>query len=163
MSARARTRWASPSQKAPNHVRKSSRSSSLRKIQIPSFLRPITSCKAQGAFTLTCLGMPPTRYLSISPVKHYFSLPQRPHLAPLWTLAKGLPRWAWVLIGLAILYFFNVASGSIYSQTMWNMLHDQIAQEDKAVQEELEKEVTHFMENRTPAQRASGSERRCGY
>jgi hypothetical protein len=46
---------------------------------------------------------------------------------------------------------------------MWNMLHDQIAQEDKAVQEELEKEVTHFMENRPPAQRASGSERRCGY
>jgi len=44
----------------------------------------------------------------------------------LWTFAKGLPWWAWVLIALAILYLFNVASGSIYSRKLWNMLHDQI-------------------------------------
>jgi FtsZ-binding cell division protein ZapB len=60
------------------------------------------------------------------------------------TFAKGLPWWAWVLVGLAILYLFNVASGSIYTQKLWNMLHDQIVQEDKAVQEELEKEVNRL-------------------
>ncbi len=60
------------------------------------------------------------------------------------TFAKGLPWWAWVSAGLAVLYLFNVASGSIYSRKLWNMLHDQIVQEDKAVQEELEKEVTRL-------------------
>ncbi len=60
------------------------------------------------------------------------------------TLAKGLPWWAWVLVGLAILYLFNMASGSLHSRKLWNMLHDQIVQEDKAVQEELEKEVTRL-------------------
>jgi hypothetical protein len=42
------------------------------------------------------------------------------------TFAKGFSWWAWVLVGLAILYFFNMASGSIYSRKRWNMLHDQI-------------------------------------
>ena len=60
------------------------------------------------------------------------------------TFAKGLPWWAWVLVGLAVLYLFNMASGSIYSQKLWNMLHDQIVQEDKAIQEDLEKEVTRL-------------------
>jgi len=44
----------------------------------------------------------------------------------LWTFAKELPWWAWVLVGLTILYLFNVASGSINSRKLWNMLHDQI-------------------------------------
>ena len=60
------------------------------------------------------------------------------------TIAKGLPWWAWVLVGLAVLYFFNMASGSIYTRKLWNMLHNQIVQEDKAIQEELEKEVTRL-------------------
>jgi len=60
------------------------------------------------------------------------------------TFAKGLPWWAWVLVGLVILYLFNMASGSIYSRKLWNMIHDQIVQEDKAIQEELEKEVTRL-------------------
>jgi len=51
---------------------------------------------------------------------------------------------AWVLVGLVVLYLFNMASGSIYSRKLWNMIHDQIIQEDKAVQEELEKEVTRL-------------------
>ena len=62
----------------------------------------------------------------------------------LWTFSKGLPWWAWVLVGLAVLYLFNVASGSIYSQKLWSMIHDQMVQEDKAVQEELEKKVTRL-------------------
>jgi hypothetical protein len=62
------------------------------------------------------------------------------------TFAKGLPWWAWVLVGLAVLYLFNIASGSLYSRKLWNMLHDQIVQEDKAIQEELEKEVTRLDE-----------------
>jgi len=62
----------------------------------------------------------------------------------LWTFVKGLPWWAWVLVGLALLYLFNMASGSIYSRKLWNMLHDQIVKEDKAIQEELEKEVTRL-------------------
>ena len=57
------------------------------------------------------------------------------------TVAKGLPWWAWVLAVLAVLYLFNVASGSIYTRKLWTILHDQIAQEDKVIQEELEKEV----------------------
>jgi hypothetical protein len=50
--------------------------------------------------------------------------------------------WAWVLVSLAVLYLFNMASGSIYSRKLWNILHDQILKEDKAIQEEFEKEVT---------------------
>ena len=64
----------------------------------------------------------------------------------LWTLMKGLPWWGWVFIALAILYLFNVASGSIYSRKLWNMVHDQIAAEDRAIREELEKEVTRLDE-----------------
>ena len=60
------------------------------------------------------------------------------------TIAKGLPWWAWVLVGLAVLYLFNVASGSIYSRKLWNILHDQIVQEDKTIQQELEKEATRL-------------------
>jgi hypothetical protein len=60
------------------------------------------------------------------------------------SFGKGLPWYGWVLIGLAILYLFNVASGSIYSRKLWNMLHDQILQEDKTIQKELEKEVTRL-------------------
>ncbi len=41
-------------------------------------------------------------------------------------------------------HFFNIASGSIYTRKLWNMLHDQIVQEDKAIQEELQKEVTRL-------------------
>jgi FtsZ-binding cell division protein ZapB len=59
----------------------------------------------------------------------------------LWTLMRGLPWWAWAIIALAILYLFNVASGSIYSRKLWTMVHDQIAAEDRAIREELEKEV----------------------
>jgi len=59
--------------------------------------------------------------------------------------AKGLPGWAWVLLAaLAVLYLFNMASGSLYSRKLWNMVHDQILQEDKAIQEELEGEVTRL-------------------
>ena len=60
------------------------------------------------------------------------------------TIAKGLPWWAWVLVGLAVLYLFNMASGSIYSRKLCNMLHDRNVQEDKGIQEELEKEVTRL-------------------
>jgi hypothetical protein len=60
------------------------------------------------------------------------------------TIAKGFPWWAWVLVGLAVLYLFNVASGSIYTRKLWTMLHDQIVQEDKTIQEDLEKEVTRL-------------------
>jgi FtsZ-binding cell division protein ZapB len=60
------------------------------------------------------------------------------------TFAKGSPWWAWVPVGLAVLYLFNVASGSIYSRKLWNMVHDQIVQEDKVIQEELEKEVSRL-------------------
>jgi FtsZ-binding cell division protein ZapB len=60
------------------------------------------------------------------------------------SILERLPWWAWVLVGLAILYLFNVASGSIYSRKLWTMLYDQIVQEDKAIQEELEKEITHL-------------------
>ncbi len=60
------------------------------------------------------------------------------------TFAKGLPWWAWVLVGLAVLYLFNVASGSIYSRKLWGMIHQEIVKEDKAIQEELEKEVTRL-------------------
>jgi Na+-translocating ferredoxin:NAD+ oxidoreductase RnfG subunit len=56
------------------------------------------------------------------------------------SIATGLPWWAWVLVGLTVLYLF-MASGSIYSRMLWSMIHDQIVQEDKAIQEELEKEV----------------------
>jgi len=52
--------------------------------------------------------------------------------------------WKAALVGLAVLYIFNVASGSIYTRKLWNMLHDQIVQEDKTIQEELEKEVTRL-------------------
>jgi hypothetical protein len=45
------------------------------------------------------------------------------------TIAKGLPWWAWVLVGLAVLYLFNMASGSIYSRKLWIMVHNQIVQE----------------------------------
>jgi hypothetical protein len=58
--------------------------------------------------------------------------------------AKRLPWRAWVLAGLAVLYLFNIASGSIYGRKLWNMLHDQIFWEDMAIQEELEKEVTRL-------------------
>jgi hypothetical protein len=34
------------------------------------------------------------------------------------TIAKGLPWWAWVLVGLAVLYLFNMASGSIYTEAL---------------------------------------------
>jgi hypothetical protein len=44
----------------------------------------------------------------------------------LWTFAEGLPWWAWVLVGLAVLYLFTVASGSIYSRELWTMLQDQV-------------------------------------
>lgn len=54
-------------------------------------------------------------------------------------VAMPLPWWAWVLVGLAVLYLFNMASGSIYSPKMWNMLHDQITKADKIIQKELEK------------------------
>jgi len=47
---------------------------------------------------------------------------------------------------MAVLYLFNVASGSIYSRKLWNMFHDQIVQEDKTIQEELEKEVIRLDE-----------------
>ena len=60
------------------------------------------------------------------------------------SLAKKLPWWGWTLIALAILYLFNVASGSIYTRKMWNMIHDQIAAEDRVIQEELEKEVNRL-------------------
>jgi hypothetical protein len=60
------------------------------------------------------------------------------------TFAKGLPWWVWALVGLASLYPFKMASGSIYSQRLWNMIHDRIVQEDKVIQEELEKEVTRL-------------------
>jgi len=60
------------------------------------------------------------------------------------TFAKGLPWWGWVLVGLAVLYLFNMVSGSIYTRKLWNMIRDQIVQEDKAIQEELEKEVTRL-------------------
>jgi hypothetical protein len=36
-----------------------------------------------------------------------------------------------------ILLVFNAASRSLYSRKLWNRVHDQIVQEDKAVQEEL--------------------------
>ncbi len=58
--------------------------------------------------------------------------------------AKRFPWWAWVLMALAILYLFNVASGSIYTRKLWNMVHDQIAAEDRAIQEELEREVSRL-------------------
>jgi len=48
------------------------------------------------------------------------------------------------LVGLAVLYLFNVASGSIYTRKLWTMLHDQIVQEDMAIQKELEHEVTRL-------------------
>lgn len=60
------------------------------------------------------------------------------------TFAKGLPWWAWALIALAILYFFNMASGSIYSKRLWNVVHDQIVAEDRAIQEELAQEVNRL-------------------
>ena len=60
------------------------------------------------------------------------------------TFAKGLPWWAGVLVGLTVLYLFNMASGFIYSRKLWNVVHDQIAQEDRTIQEELEKEVTRL-------------------
>jgi len=47
-------------------------------------------------------------------------------------------------VGPAVLYLFSMASGSIYSRKLWNMLRDQIVQEDKAIQEEPEKEVTRL-------------------
>ena len=64
----------------------------------------------------------------------------------LWTLMRGLPWWAWAIIALAILYLFNVASGSVYSRKLWNMVHDQIAAEDRVILKELEKEVTRLDE-----------------
>jgi len=42
------------------------------------------------------------------------------------TFAKRMPWWASIRVGLAVFYLFNVASGSIYSRKLWNMLHDQI-------------------------------------
>jgi len=42
------------------------------------------------------------------------------------SIFRKLPWWAWVLVGLAVLYLFNVTSGSIYSRKLWNMIHDQI-------------------------------------
>jgi FtsZ-binding cell division protein ZapB len=38
----------------------------------------------------------------------------------------------------------GLASGSLYTRKLWNMVQDQIVQEDKAIQEELEKEVTRL-------------------
>ncbi len=39
---------------------------------------------------------------------------------------------------------FKVTSKTICSRKLWNMIHNQIVQEDKTIQEELEKEVTHL-------------------
>ena len=78
-SAQAWTLRSSSLHKAPNRVRKSSRSSSLRKMEGPSIPRPITWCKAQGASSLAYLGMSPLLYPSIPHVQHYFSL--HPHIS----------------------------------------------------------------------------------
>jgi uncharacterized membrane-anchored protein YhcB (DUF1043 family) len=41
-----------------------------------------------------------------------------------------------------------MASGSIYSKKPLNMLYDQIVQTEKAIQEELEREVTRLDQRR---------------
>ena len=65
-------------------------------------------------------------------------------MSVLLSLFKKLPWWGWALIALAILYLFNLASGSVYTRKMWNMVHDQIAAEDKVIQEQLQSEVTRL-------------------
>jgi len=50
--------------------------------------------------------------------------------------------WAWVLAGLAVLYLFNAASGSIYTRKLWSMLHDQIVRRIRPFRKSLKKMFT---------------------
>ena len=55
-----------------------------------------------------------------------------------WEIAKGLPWWAWAAGAVVILIVINQVSGSIYSRKLWNVVADQIRDDQSRVVRTLE-------------------------
>jgi regulator of replication initiation timing len=51
---------------------------------------------------------------------------------------KKIPLWGWIVGIVAILFIVNMASGSVYSKKLWNMLADQIREDQSRVVSNLE-------------------------
>ncbi len=51
-----------------------------------------------------------------------------------------IPWQGWLIVVIAILFFFNLASGAAYSKKIWTMLKDQITTEEKRIIEDLKRD-----------------------
>lgn len=54
------------------------------------------------------------------------------------SIIKRVPWWAWVAIAVAIFFIVNQVSGNVYSRKLWNMVADQIREDQSRVVETLQ-------------------------
>ena len=60
----------------------------------------------------------------------------------MFALLRKVPWWGWAGLAVAILFFANWVSGSVYSGKLWNMVADQIRTDQSRIVETLEQTVT---------------------